>query len=369
MKVDIRTKIVDEDDDIYVVRPGEDYSFYHRFRQSNCVFLDFPDLDIPLEDKMPSRETSRLKVVRSLAIKKWYENEQFGDRPSDDIKDFAGEDFRMRLGRYVGAIQKLYFELPKGTVVVVPGPTVFSDVLIGELTGNTIISHWRDVYDGENIIIRRVRWVRSMPRHNFSDNLRARLTRPDPVMQLDRSLREEVLRAGFDQFSFGSKFSARINTSKEEFSTIDEFSIQEFVNYVTGILIASQLGKTEKVSFSAAIGYVRANPELAMDLKLNINSPGFQRLLAKSAMPLAAVALLTMANSDASTNNSVEAVDSIDVVNSTSANDDCVIDVAKRVASARDLMYLEDWERLCREMHQVRESTGLSTTMELKGDD
>ncbi len=51
IEIDIATRIIGEDEDMYVVRPGASYSLYDDFRREGAVFLDFPDLPFSIENK------------------------------------------------------------------------------------------------------------------------------------------------------------------------------------------------------------------------------------------------------------------------------------------------------------------------------
>lgn len=363
MKVDIATKVLGEEEDVYIVRPGERYWGFEHMRRSSRVFLDFPDLKIDPTRPFPSDELLRLNIVRSIALRDWYDFGKFGDKPSDHVAEFNEQAYRRRLGRYAGALRRLTFDLKPGAIIAVPDEGYFGQVLIGEVVGKPHLHSWNSVYDAEPMICRKVKWARSKKRGTFSEEVRDLLGHTTPVLQLPRGLREEVLRAGYDQFAFSNAYSARLNTLEQDFRTLDDLSIQRFLNYATGIMIAAEQGVGQKVSYQRAIELVRENPARAMELQQNINSPGFQRLIDSTVAPIAVAALLTLAVCSADPNAVMAADTAIEFVNSQSAENDCVIDVANRVANARDLMMVDDWELLCREMSDVRESTGLSTTM------
>lgn len=369
MKIDIATKVLGPEDDVYIVRPGEGYWAYELMERSSRIFLDFPDLRVNPKGQLPADDTLRLHIARSIALREWHDDEQPGPRPSDDPNDFDDQAYRRRLGRYVGAVKRLISDLSIGTVIVVPDEGYFGQVLVGEVVGRPEIHAWKQAYDGEPLITRRVKWSRSKLRGSFDEEIRDLLGHTTPVLQLPRSLREEILYAGFDQFAYENSFSARLNTEEEDFSTLDDYSIQSFLNYVTGILIASEQGVTEKVSYSDAIGYVQANPERAMELQQNINSPGFQRLIDSTVAPLAAAVLLTAAVSSSSPQEILTNPTEVEVVNSKGVNDDCTIEVVTRVSNARDLMLIDDWEKQCKQMKAVRENTGISTSMKIDDGD
>lgn len=363
LTIDIATRVVGVDEDIYVVQPGEDYWLYDSYDRYSQVFLDFPGLTLDFKAAVPSDGALRLEIVRSLALASWIKDEKSGPAPSQNIKDYEGKDFRLRLGRYVGAIKRLYFELPAGTIIVVPGKNYYDDVLIGELVGKPHMFSRKGLYLGESVPARKVRWLRRKPRSAFKREVRDRFGTPNPIMQLDRSLRGEVLKAGFDQYAYEGTYAARLNTTNDDFSTLDDYNIQTFVNYVTGVLVADELGKQGELSLGEAIDILREHPELAVALAQNINSIGFQRLIDSTVRPIV-IGLLFTAALDPS---SAAAKPHIQVTNSAAMKEDaCKIEVQQRVDGALKLMKLEEWKRVCESAKDAHKATGLSTTMHSK---
>ena len=361
--VDIDTRIVAEDEDIYIVQPGEGYWLYETFKASSSVFLDFPDLELDFARPPPDRDAFREMIVRSLAIKEWINSGRRAPGVSRDLADYKGKASGRRLGRYVGAAKRLYFELKPGTIVVSPGPSYADDILIGEIVGRPAYVARRSLYGRERVPCRKVRWLRGKPKAAFSSDLRDRLGTPNPLMQLDRSLRAEVLWAGYDQFAFDGVIAARLNTTETEFRTLDDFNIQAFVNYVAGVLAAVELGHKEELDLTSAVAVLRANPSFAPDLTQNINSIGFQRLASDTVVPLAIAALLAVAIAGGASAHTGP----IQIKNSAGTKGDpCAVMVAQRVAGALTLMKLDEWKRLCEGAKDVHASTGLSTTMRVK---
>ncbi len=310
-------------------------------------------------------------IVRSIAINEWITDGKVRREPSRDLADYAGRDFGLRLGRYVGAANRLYFDLPAGTIIVVPGKNFYDDVLVGELIGKAEMFSRKNIYDGEPVPARKIRWLRRKPRSAFRVEVRDKFGTPNPLMQLERSLRGDILKAGFDQFVIDGEFAARLNTGKDEFNTLDDYNIQTFVNYITGLLVADELGLKHKLSVADAIKILRENPEFAPSLAQNINSIGFQRLIDDTVRPIVIALFLSVALATPAEGQNAASPQSglpaISVTNSaTIKSDHCKIEVAKRVEGALKLMKVDEWERVCEHARDARASTGLSTTMRVK---
>lgn len=186
-------------------------------------------------------------------------------------------------------------------------------------------------------------------------------------MILERSLREQIVRAAYDQFIFKDEFSSRLRTSKAEFSTLDDYNIQTFVNYAAGVLAAVEAGyEGEELDLAAAIRWLEKRTDLVPELTQNINSPGFQRLYSSNLAPLVIGALLTMATcgeaSIVAGNPSMPMV----VNSATKSANPCAIEVADRAARAMRHMKLEEWRRVCVAAQSAKARTGLATSMKVK---
>ncbi len=362
--VDIATRVVGPNEDVFVVQPGEGFHLFDRFDRSSIVFLDFPDLALDVTKAAPDWKALREIVVRSLAIRDWISGGKVGPGPSRNLADYDGKAHGRRLGRYAGALKTMYFELPEAAIIMVPGRHYDDDVLIGQITGKPRFKTWKSPYADEKMLVRSVRWLRRKQRASFSAEVRSKLGTPNPIMQLARGLRDEIIKVAFDQYAFQGEYAARISTSEEDFSIVDDYNIQTFLNYAGGALAAFELGHVGKeLSLADALGYLEENRELTPELAQNINSPGYQRLYDSTLAPLVIGALLTMATSDDLGAQPARAT----ITNSAAAKGDpCAIEVAKRVEGAMKLMKLDEWKMVCERVQRARAHTGLSTSMKVK---
>lgn len=362
--LDISTRFLGSQEDMYIIRPGDSFSLYDDFVRKRAVFLDFPDIRLEFGGARPKRDALRQAVVRSMAMQEWYRTGKVGAAPSRDPQDYVLATHGRRVGRYVGAIERLYYTLPAGTIIVVPGPGYFSDVLIGELVGGPTEVRDVSLYPGESMPVRRVRWIGRRAKARFGPQLRDRLQKPTPLMAVERSLRHEILEAAFDQFSIGETFSARLRTTAADFSTLDDYNIQSFLNYVSGVLAAVEEGHdpSRKLDMSAALAMLKQHRDLVPELTSNINSPGSLRLFNKKILPITAALLLALAASGATP-------EELRVINSAVAGDDpCALVVQEQAMAAIQMMDLDTWHQVCVQVRDASQSTGLSTTIKIVPD-
>jgi len=365
VEVDIATRVVADDEDIYIVRPGAGYALYNEFKQTDRVFLDFPGLGLDINRSVPEASRLREMIARSMLVREWHLDEQQSPEPDRRIESYDGRAKGRRFGRYAAAIEKLYYDLPAGTIIVVPGPGLLSDVLIGVLEGKPHLATDIQAYPGERMPVRNVRWMGKKQRSEFSDEVRERLGNSHPVMVLDRSMREEILEAGFDRFVFEGQFYARLETTKAEFSTLDDYNIQSFVNFVAGAMAAREEGvqQAHSIDLDAALALLAQHRELVPELTVNINSPGFLRIISDRIAPLViamlfSVAIVVPAGAQPS---------HIVPKNSAAApSDPCAVNVATEAMGAMRLMGYADWKRACEKARDAQSSTGVRTNMSTK---
>jgi hypothetical protein len=361
IEIDIATRIVGDDEDMFVVRPGASFSLYDDFQREDAVFLDFPDLPFPLDQKPRPTTLTREIVTRSIAIRDGYLNK----KPAETNRDqeyYKGRATGRRVGAYVGAIQRLYYELPVGTVIVIPGKTYIDDVAFAEITGPAERREAAKAYPGEKMIVRPVKWLAKKQKASLSPELRGTLGQPTPVMHIPRSLRGEILKASFKQYVFKGVNSAKFFTTAEDFSTIDDLNIQLFNNYIAGLMAADEAvvadGKT--LTITESLRYLRDRRDLVPELDQSISSPGFQRIYSSHIAPLVIGALMTAALADPTIAQTTE----FRVKNSAmAAQDQCAIQVEERVRGSMRLAHFDEFLEMCAALKQTKKDTGLKTSM------
>lgn len=360
LQLDIATRIVGPAEDFYVVRPGSEFSLYEDFQRLNHVFLDFPGLILNPAEPFPSKDDARAMIARSIAIRDWFESGGAADVQFQPAQFYANAARGKRIGKYVSAAERLTRQLRPGTIIIVPGPGYLSDVLIGELVGSST-SVTLDRYGRHTLPARRVRWLKGKAKAYFSDELIDVLKNRNPIYILPRSLREEILRSSFDQYIIGDTYTARLRTQDEDFSTLNDFDIQSFLNFAAGAIAALEDGDVENGSLGLqqAIARLRQHRELIPELASNINSPGWLRIFGGSTLPIAVVVLLAAALS-----GEPVTADTLSVVNSMApVGDPCTVAVEEQVKGAIQLMRIDDWQDACELARAAGEEADVDTSV------
>lgn len=363
--VDIATRIVDDHEEVFVLRPGEEFALYDDFVRRQHVFLDFPGIGLNLTEAFPKAADARAMVAKSFAIRDWHAAGRNGPRPEGDLRAYYQQAAGRRFGRYVGALERLFYKLPVGTLLIIPSPAYMSDVLVGEIVGDRTTIRI-PTYEGEDLPARRVKWLGRKRKGSLSAELIERLKHRSPLTQLEYGLVPEVAKIGLDQFILDGVYNARFRTTKPEFSILDDYDIQSLLNYTAGVLAMIEDGVPRKegtVSLAEAVRYLRKNRQSIPEFSSNINSPGFVRLFSEVPTPLVAAVILSMALSGAS----LASPGDIHVRNSKGpANDACPMVVEESVRSTIRMMRLDDLQAVCLQAQEVNKETGLSTSVKTK---
>ena len=131
--VDLNARVLGEEHNVYVARPGKGYRLYREFTENSSLILELPGLklepDVPLNDQQLRR-----RINRSRAFRGWYNRGQpSDDRPSRDLNTYSAEGGGNSAAQLEGLVRTYYEKIQRGDLVIVPPKAYMDDVLIGEV--------------------------------------------------------------------------------------------------------------------------------------------------------------------------------------------------------------------------------------------
>jgi hypothetical protein len=368
IEIDIRTRTISPSDTIHILFPGEGYANFDHMKSRSVVYLDTPGLKLDgrVHD-FANIDQLKERMALSTALRTWHRAGRFkADEPTRQIDDYTKSRFTENRALLAGAIERLYFQVKPSALIVVPGPGLNGDVLIGEIYGKRTSAKTEN-YGADEVPARTVKWLSVRPKSSFSAGLIDRLSLPNYFIQLDRSFHEEIYRASFENYVFNGRFVSKLSTTSSKFTTIDDYQIQSFVNLVAGALAASSLldhpvTKADQIDVDEAVALLLSNQEWIPDLTSNINSPGAFRFIHNTVAPLVLAALMALASSgDAATGAEFR------FVNSSSKSDtSCVVQVDASVRDTLTMIGIEEWQKKCDNFKKAAERTGLKPSATVK---
>ncbi|MBR0868707.1 hypothetical protein JQ614_42670 [Bradyrhizobium diazoefficiens] len=131
--IDLNARVLGEEHNVYVARPGKGYRLYRDFRENSSLILELPGLklepDLPLDDQQ-----LRQRVNRSRAFRAWYKRGQpSDDRPSRDLSTYSPEGEGNSAAQLEGLVRTYYEKIHRGDLVIVPPKSYMEEALIGEV--------------------------------------------------------------------------------------------------------------------------------------------------------------------------------------------------------------------------------------------
>lgn len=359
IEIDIRTRVFSAQEQIHILFPGEGYRHFPFFERHSLVFLDFPGIELP---GMRPRSPASLKaqVVRAEKVREWRAaNDKALTEPSRDVSDYKSARHTARRTQYATALIKFAYDLPDGSVIVVPGPGPFGTVRVAELNGPL---RWVKVpgYGDDLVPARTVRWIASVPKRQFSENLINRLRLPIPLFIMERSLELEIIKLAYDNFVYGGEYVATFDTTNPIFDSVDDFNIQAFVNLVAGAIVALEEGEgKQKFDLDDALKVLSRHASQIPEMNSNINSPGFVRYITQDAKALIIATVMALALSSSPLDASA-----FQIVNSAAGPDDpCAYVIDEKVKQAFEIMDIPSLQKACERARDASAKTGLKTTV------
>jgi len=380
--LDLRFRVVRPDQEVFIVFPGRDYFLHQFFNLHGCIFPELPALDLIPKRRIQDQPDLDAKLMRSRAIDAWYLSGKRGDRPSRLLSDYKKRRAPRWLPQTRGVLAGFFDRAKNGDLVVVPGPTTFSNVLIGEIDDQIPNDLARfeeitvpEVWENEKVPSRRVRWLAHVLRGNCSLDLQRRFPSPNAVRTLEREARAEIYSLAYGSYSIEDSYTSKFDVTSADFSTRDDYHLQQFFNVIAAICeqletrpqpLARRAPRDALPTVIPGSGFDEVIDLLTSDdyipsLSVNINSPGSLVLSCAKVVPLVAAGVLALSVLGAEPTWEALAQGKVTVNNSEATKDDaCTAKVAAEVIEQLKLMGLARWQEICKKAQQLHTHTGIN---------
>lgn len=355
IKVDLRSKAIGADHNVFLVRPGSNYKLYHTFLESNAIFADF--LGLELEQGVELKDQDRITAQLHRAKKLRALRHTAGGPPSRNLDDYSDFKDDRSVSQLYGILRGFFEVAKEGDLVVVPPSSFSQNTLIGELvSGPTelVTTH----YKGERLYGRSVRWLRQLPRGKLSPYLLDLISKPNAFVLIRNDERPSIYREAYGSYIMPGDYRARFNVDDPEFTTTDDLYIQAFFNLV--VANSKRIREGNPVLGIKDAAFEKVVGSDAMELQSNINSPGFLNLIGKTIAPLVATALFALAVTVGPDAVAAAEQGTILIGNSKDVGDACTVAVHQEVLEHLRLLGIVKWTEACQIAKHAADSTGLS---------
>jgi hypothetical protein len=369
IEVDIRTRIVAENHNVVIARPGSDYRLYFDFLEGRVVGPELPSLFLEGEKIDPRADDMGARVQRAKERKKWHRNGgQIGSSPSLDLNEYAEYSSSQSI-RQLERVVRYYFESAKrGDLVVVPPKSFAGDAQVGEFIDDPsqgVLWNCR-FFLGDPLPVRRVKWLGQLNKRDLPAKTIDTLRKPTAFFLLEKSLRSPIYRTAYRNYHLASgEFTSIFDVTTPDFNTRHGSVVNAFFNFVAANTkqIAENSGEVFDFAHGAFANLGDYSPELAVD----IQSPGILSLTSRYVTPLVASALLALALTVGADAADPKTTELIRIGNSSApADDPCVIDVQKQVHAQLKLLGYTNWAAACEHLKGAAGETGLKSESIIK---
>lgn len=348
--IDLNTKIIPEQHSVFNLHPGKGKKFYETFSSGEMVFLDYPGMILRRGDSLASDDLAA-RLSMSLAVKKWFSRRQQGEPPPRDLEAYRDATRSIRLRTHVANINGLYFKAKRGDLVVCPGGTFRSPVLIGEIIDDFDGNHYATLpyYGDERLPARKVKWLSARRlRGTFSAPVLDMLQqRRALTLYSTQSAKMDIYREAYGSFVWFNTAYVRYLANKNTTDIRSLVPSIELLMYFSAMGTAHELGRLEEflsIPFSKAANEFY-NPTAYSNFGVQLTSKGFLSLDgATKVLPLLVSALLTTTTQL----NAQEVPKEIRVINSLGGtDDDCTIQVDQRLREIMQVIHVDKFNKMC----------------------
>jgi len=357
IEIDLNARILPDEHNVFVVRPGSNYGLFADITQQQTLILELPGLELT-SGQRPEEGDLRRRVNRSRALRAWYNGTQDAEsKPDLDLQKYSPVEGGASAAQFVGLVRTFFERMRPGDLVIVPPKSYMEDAWIGEISSA--------IYEVEPVKVgrlfgdeilpgRSVRWIAKFPKRDLPFEILDALQKPNAAFLVERSLRGRFYKIAYGNYSISDFYSARFEVTEADFDTVDDVRLQAFFNFVAANIRAVENPGAPILSFTDAA--FQDSGEYIAQLQTNINSPGDISLVSRVITPLVASVLFLLAVEVGPAAKAEADNDTLILRNSKAAADDpCT---AKVFQSSMQIL---KWPAACERAQEVAKKTGLKS--------
>lgn len=375
-KVDLKTKIISKDTRVFLARAGKNGHFFEAALAAKAIGPDLPDLGLNLENGLEKDVDLEAKVKRSRALGSWLRDPSYarGAKPSSNLADYQMANKRSGHAQIEGIVKRYFQDLKAGDLLVIPNPSFFGEALIAEVQPL-----------GKHAV--RIIGTKRFEGHHFDGRAFGHFVKvkmaslPRAVIDLAKAptgfaqivhpaVKHLIFELCYSDYVLDDEFASRIITTKNDFSPFDGNVLNAFVTMVAKNVETLQTGasKPHLVGLVDAAFIDLGDDDL--QIKININSPGYLAIIDRSIVPLVTAALLNIIIAAGFDSAAIAQNLSVEVTNSKIEQvlDLCSKEVSQMTKNMLLFMSEEEAEfkQTCEMLKRTHESTGAKSGVEVE---
>ena len=372
-KIDLKTKIIGADTDVYLARAGKRGHLFEQVLMTQAIGPDLPNLGIDLSNGFDEEKNLVAKINRSRSLSRWIQSsvESRGDRPSKSLGDYDNEKKRSGHAQIEGIVKTYFKDMKAGDVLVIPNPALFGEAILAGVL--PIETHPQSIpgakrYEGFAFEGRKFGHFRMVRMMDLPRSVIELARAPTGLAKIpDKQVKNRIFELCFTDFSMDDVFSSQISTTKPGFHPIDANVLNAFVRMVAqNVELLQNDGEDAQLKNLVEAAFVTGAK--GPSVKININSPGHLAIVDRSIVPLVTgvvLGILVSVGFDAQAIAQTEV--EVEVTNSRidAALDVCSEEVGRLTQNMLSFLPKAEAEfkQTCELLRQTHEATGASSNV------
>ena len=199
ISVDLQTRVIPENHNVYVARPGQGARLYGTFLDQSAIGPDFPGLDLRRGVPLADQQELERRVRRSIRLRNWHLSGRLKDNePDRDLKKYSPADFK-GMGQYRSILLGYFERAARGDLAIITPKSWSLPALIVEFRDDPmgIVEIPADFYPRDPLSGRRVRILAKIEKRKLPAKVLDIVEKPNAFVILEKSARPVVYRLAY----------------------------------------------------------------------------------------------------------------------------------------------------------------------------
>lgn len=277
LTIDLATRVLQDDMEVNLIHPGARYAFYNTVADHHLLPVDVPFLTAQDGHGLPDADQIEPELERAREMRRWAKRpltEASKPRPTRDL-DFYRTGLNLDAGaqgartRLRNAAQEVLWEIPGGSLVVVPSRSIAGEAILAEMSDRTA-PRWTvqgtGHYLGMEFLARELVPVAKVPMLALPQDVLGKARSTSAVQQIGGYDEDRLLRLAYGDYQRDSDYVAGIMANTDDFDAL-------VMGQMIDLHVAIEHFLTKREALSPGKSLYLGDDVVAPFLHANINSP------------------------------------------------------------------------------------------------
>lgn len=296
LKIDLATRVLDDQMQVNLIHPGARYTFYDAVSQFSVLPVDLPFFDIPDGRAVPEADKISPMLERARVMRRWAKRPKSEARtpmPAQDLDHYrvglnleaGAQGARTRLRN---AAQQILWDMPESSLVVVPQKGITGQAILAELGAQNAPRprvQGQEHYTGLSFLARPVKIVNKVPMLALPADVIGAARSTSAVQSIGGHSEDRILRLAYGDYQRDRDFVAGVMSNNEDFDALVLGQMIDLHVAIEHFLVTGEVLKPGRVTWARQV-------DSAPHLHATINSPDGRASLESKGRATFAVKLL-----------------------------------------------------------------------------